>query len=64
MKRRSKVNIIVCGGNGFIGYNILEELTKNKNYNVYATFNDSQKKLKKVKWIKANLLNENKVKQI
>ena len=39
MKKNSKINIIVCGGNGFIGYNILEELIKNKNYNVYATFN-------------------------
>ena len=64
MKKKTKINIIVCGGNGFIGYNILEELIKNKNYNVYATFNHSHKKLKKVKWIKANLLNEKKVKKI
>ena len=46
MKKKTKINIIVCGGNGFIGYNILEELIKNKNYNVYATFNHSHKKLK------------------
>ena len=41
MKKKPKVNIIVSGGNGFIGYNILEELIKNKNYNVYAIFNHS-----------------------
>ena len=64
MKKKSKTNIIVCGGNGFIGYNILNELIKNKNYNVYATYNHSHKNLKKVKWIKVNLLNEKKVKKI
>ena len=64
MKKNSKLNIIVCGGNGFIGYNILEELIKNKNYNVYATFNHKHKNIKRVKWIKANLLNDKKVNEI
>ena len=64
MKKNSKINIIVCGGNGFIGYNILEELIKNKNYNVYATFNHKHKNIKRVKWIKANLLNDKKVNEI
>ena len=32
-------------------YNILEELIKNKNYNVYATFNHKHKNLKRVKWM-------------
>jgi len=64
MKKNSKINIIVCGGNGFIGYNILEELIKNKNYNVYATFNHKHKIIKRVKWIKANLLNDKKVNEI
>lgn len=64
MRTKTKINVIVCGGNGFIGYNILEDLVKNKNYNVYATFNRKHKNIKRVKWIKANLLNDKKVNKI
>ena len=63
MKTKSKINIIVCGGNGFIGTNILEELTKKKNYNIFATFNNSHKNIKKSQMDKTNLLNEKKVKK-
>ncbi len=64
MKNKPKINILVCGGNGFIGYNILNKLIKNNNYNIYATFQNKHKYVKKVKWIKANLLNNKKVKKI
>ena len=57
MKTKSKINIIVCGGNGFIGTNILKELVEKKNFNIFATYNKKHKNIKKVKWIKTNLLN-------
>lgn len=64
MNTKSKINIIVCGGNGFIGTNILKELVKKKNYNVFATYHKKYKNIKKVKWIKTNLLNKKKVNKI
>ncbi len=64
MEMKSKINIIVCGGNGFIGTNIIKELVKKKNFNVFATYNKKHKIIKNVKWIKANLLNEKKVNEI
>ena len=64
MKKKPKINILVCGGNGFIGYNILNHLTKNNNYNIYATYRHKHKAVKKVNWIKADLLNNNTVKKV
>ena len=64
MIKKPKINILVCGGNGFIGYNILNKLNKNSNYNIYATFQNNHKHVKKVKWIKVNLLKDDKVKKI
>ena len=64
MKKKPKINILVCGGNGFIGYNILNHLTKNSNYNIYATYRHKYKAVKKVNWIKADLLNNNTVKKV
>jgi GDP-L-fucose synthase len=55
---RNKLKILVCGGTGFIGKNIIRSLIKNKNNQIYATFNKKTKfKLKGLKWKKANLTN-------
>jgi len=37
-------------------------LRKKKNFNIFATYNKKHKNIKKVKWIKTNLLNEKKSK--
>ncbi len=51
-----KKKILICGGTGFIGRNLVENLSKNKNYQVYATYNITKKiKIKNVKWIKGDL---------
>ena len=53
---KSKKNVLICGATGFIGKNILLNLSKNKNYNIFAIFNKSKKiPISGVKWIKADL---------
>ena len=47
--------ILVCGGSGFIGKNIIQFL-KNKNYKIYATYKSNKPKgFEFVKWIKSDL---------
>ena len=54
-----KKNILICGATGFIGRNLIENLSKNKNYKIYATYNKKNKfKLKNIKWIKGDLRND------
>ena len=51
-----KKKILICGGTGFIGRNLVENLSKNKNFQVYATYNTTKKiKINNVKWIKGDL---------
>ena len=53
---KNKKKILVCGATGFIGKNIILNLSKNKNYKIYAIYNKSKKiNLPNVKWIKADL---------
>ena len=60
-----KQRIIIFGGTGFIGKNLVLNFAKNKNYNVVAIYNKQVRfKQKNVKWIKANLLNEQIVEKI
>jgi nucleoside-diphosphate-sugar epimerase len=60
-----KKKILICGGTGFIGQNSVITLSKNKTYQIYATYFKSKPfKLENVKWIKADLRNEKKVKRI
>ena len=62
---KSKKNVLICGATGFIGKNILLNLSKNKNYNIFAIFNKSKKiPISGVKWIKANLTSFRQVKKI
>tara|TARA_B100001057_G_scaffold499059_2_gene608229 strand:+ start:1555 stop:2490 length:936 start_codon:yes stop_codon:yes gene_type:complete len=51
-------NILIVGGSGFVGTNILKKINHTK-YNVYATLNKSKKYVKsnKIKYFKGNLKN-------
>ena len=51
-----KTKILIVGGSGFVGTNILKQIDHTK-YNVYATRNKSKKYLKsnKIKYFKGNL---------
>ena len=62
---KNRKNILICGATGFIGRNILLDLSKNKNYKIFAVHHRSKKiSLPNVKWIKADLTNANIVKKI
>jgi nucleoside-diphosphate-sugar epimerase len=62
---KNKKNILICGGAGFLGRNILINLSKNKNYNIFATYHKTKKfNISNVKWIKANLTNAHQVKNL
>ena len=51
-------NIIIMGGTGFIGKNLVIHFSKNKKYKVIATYFKSPKyKCSNVRWIKADLRN-------
>ena len=55
---RNRVKILICGATGFIGKNLALNLSKNKNYKIYGTFNKSKKYgNKNINWIKADLTN-------
>ena len=60
-----KKNILILGGTGFIGRNLVETLSKNKNLNIFATYNKRNNfYCKNVKWIKINLKNKNKIDEV
>ena len=52
-----KKNILICGGSGFIGKNLVFYFSTNKKYNLTATFCGKKPKnnIRNVKWIKADL---------
>lgn len=54
---KTKKNLLVTGGSGFIGINLLKALTKLKKYKITATYFSSKNfyRVKNVKYIKANL---------
>ncbi len=54
-----KKKLIILGGTGFIGINLLIYFSKQKKYKVYGTYNIKPKiYIKNVSWIKSNLLIE------
>ena len=57
---KKKLRILVAGGSGFIGTNFLRKISKDKNFQIYATFYKSPKfqKIQNVKYLKVNLLNK------
>jgi len=60
-----KKKILICGATGFIGRNLIEDLSKNKNNKIYATFNKRKKQnLKNVTWVKGDLRNDDFSKRI
>lgn len=62
---KNKKKILVCGATGFIGKNIILNLSKNKNYKIYGVYYKSEKiNLPNVKWIKADLTNPEVTKKI
>lgn len=55
---KNKKKVLICGGTGFIGKNLISNFSDQKKYKVYATYNIQKKiKIKNVKWIKADLTN-------
>lgn len=51
-------NILVCGGTGFIGKNVVFSFCKKKEYKIFSTYFKSKPlKIKGVNWIKADLRN-------
>lgn len=60
-----KKNILILGGTGFIGRNLVEELSKIKNFKVFASYHKRKKfNNKNVTWVKANLKNKKKIDNI
>lgn len=57
---KNKRNILICGGTGFIGRNLVNKFSKNKNFKVTATYFNSipHIKNKNIKWIRADLKNQ------
>ena len=55
-----KKKILILGGSGFIGHNLLKFLLDKKNYDIHATFNKNPISIKstKIKKLKINLNNE------
>ena len=53
------MNILVAGGSGFVGINLINQLCLNKSFNIKATYNKSKpiKKFKNVLYIKCDLTN-------
>ena len=59
-------NLLICGGEGFIGRNCLEYFAKSGNYNITSTYFSSQKHtpIDGVKYVKVDLRDEYQVKNI
>jgi len=62
---KNRQNVLLCGATGFIGRNIAQNFSKNKNYKLICTCNSSKPfKLKNCKWIKVDLRNSKQVNKI
>lgn len=59
-------NLLICGGEGFIGRNCLEHFVKSGDYNITSTFFSGQKHtpIEGVNYVKVDLRNEDEVKKI
>ena len=56
--------ILICGATGFIGKNLVEHYSKNKNYQVRAVYNNRPPlDIPRVSWIKCDLRNPEDVKR-
>jgi len=63
---RNKVNVLILGGSGFIGTNLVKKFARKKNIQVIATYFKNRPKIisKHIKWIKIDLRNFSKVLKI
>lgn len=62
---KNKKKLLILGGSGFIGRNLVNFFSKQSSYEVISTYFKSKKpKVKNVKWIKCDLRNEKAVKKI
>lgn len=60
-----KKKILICGGTGFIGRNIAEAFAKNKDYEVFATYNKTKPlKDNRIKMVRANLTDASQVDKV
>lgn len=60
-----KKKILICGGTGFIGRNIAEAVAKNKNYEVFATYNKTKpEKHDRIKMVRADLTHAKQVEKV
>jgi nucleoside-diphosphate-sugar epimerase len=60
-----KKKLLICGATGFIGRNCVEFFSKNKNYKIFATYNNRKPyKINGVNWIKSDLRDVSKVDKI
>ena len=63
----SKSKMLICGATGFIGRNLVEFYSKTNKYEIVAIYNNKlpfKKNIDNVKWVKANLLNQEEVKNV
>ena len=60
-----KKNILILGGSGFIGTNLVDYFSKKK-YKIYSTYYNTKPRIynNNIKWIKTNLLNEQSIKKL
>lgn len=57
--------LLVCGATGFIGRNITEFYSQNREFEVYATYHDRPPfECDNVRWVKADLREKNDVKEV
>ena len=59
------MKVLICGGNGFIGRNLVDHFSKSKNLKLRATyFRNKPKKKKGIEWIQADLRSSFDVKKV
>ena len=62
-----KENLIIIGGTGFIGFNLIKKFIKKKDFNILSLSSkkpSKQRKLKKVNYIVCDILNKRKLETI
>ena len=57
--------ILITGGSGFLGYEVLKKLSKNRNYQVFSIINKKKiNKIENLNCYQVNLLNKSKLKKV